>query len=991
MVRRPSISRTAALVLLVVCSATWLAVAPSALIAWGSRPAAAESSVGVTVLETDAAAMPLGIDDPAPRFTWRLTGVGDIHQTSARVMVATRADLLRSGAADVWDSGTVNSSEPAQIYAGPPLHARTRYFWTVHVTTNITPAGAWAEPAWFETALLSPEAWKATWIAGPERRGPLSDAEGAADDAEIRAAGEFCRPVDWLTTSWSAKLKKNNQGECRELRPAPMLRKAFHVGKPIASARLYATGLAYADLAVNGRPTSKRTIEPAFTNYAKTVLYTTDDVTGLLAQGDNVVSAVLGSGHFDDAARTWDWGWEDAEWRATPRLRLELHVAYRDGSEDVIASDASWKVSIDGPTRFDSYYLGETFDARHDIPGWRTPGFDDGAWANARTVDAPMGVLRAETHEPIEEVARRQPGTRRQPKPGIVVYDIGQNLTGWAELGVDAPRGTAIEIFYSEKLADDGTASTSGNDLVFGQLQTDYYVARGGGHETWVPRFSYKGFRYIQISGPGATPLPAGVTVAVAGVRQVRTSVASTSDLDIAQPTLANIHRNTRWAIQSNLHGIITDTPVYEKNGWTGDAQLTAPTASFLFDTERLYRKMFQDMADAQTAEGEVPLLSPSNRNYGYVGKPAFKPTDCCGATPAWDAFWFVLPWESYQRYGDRRALERTFPLMTHYLDDWIPRWTDKDGDEYAYTLTSGLGDWLPPKDVPTINALVSTAFLARMARIAADTARVLHDDAGAARYDALFDHVRTDFNARFLSADGVYQEKAADGFVETAQILPLAFGLVPEAQRAAVADRLADDIVKNHAGHAYVGVIGAAYVLPALTATGHHDVAFTVATQTSEPSWGFWTDTLKFTALGESWPADTRSRNHHFFGAIVQWFYEDLAGIRPLEPGFALVGFAPRIPAKGLDHVAARYDSVRGPIRSEWTRRADGIDFRVTVPPNARGRIDLPATDVSHVRGVRGGRELAVGEEPGVAVGRTPDGQVRVEFGSGDYEFVVR
>jgi alpha-L-rhamnosidase len=746
-------------------------------------------------------------------------------------------------------------------------------------------------------------------------------------------------------------------------------------------------------LAINGQPTSRRRLEPAFTNYSKTVLYTTDDVTDLLKPGENVVSVVLGSGHFDDAARTWDWGWEFAEWRATPRLRLDLRISYADGSDEVVASDATWKVSTDGPTRFDSYYLGETFDARREIPGWRGTGFDDRAWGDARAVDGPAGVVRAEMHEPIAEVDTRAPGTRHEPRPGIVVYDVGQNLTGWAELSVDAPRGTPFEIFYSEKLSPDGTASTAGNDLVYGQLQTDYYVARGDGHESWTPRFSYKGFQYVQISGPNRTPLPDGVKASLLSVRQVRTSLASTGDLEIDQPTLAHIHRNTRWAVQSNLHGIITDTPVYEKNGWTGDAQLTAPTASLLFDTERLYRKMFQDMADAQTAEGEVPLLSPTNRNYGYVGKPAFKPTDCCGATPAWDAFWFVVPWESYQRYGDIRALERTYPLMRRYLDDWIPRWTAKDKDAYAYTLTSGLGDWLPPRDVPTINALVSTAFLARMAHIAADTARALHDEPGAARYDELFRSVRSDFNARFLGADGVYREKADDGFVETAQILPLAFNLVPDRQRAAVAENLANDIMTRRAGHAYVGVIGAAYVLPVLTATGHQDVAFTVATKTDEPSWGYWTDTLNFTALGESWPADTRSRNHHFFGAIVQWFYEDLAGLRPLEPGFGLIGFTPHVPSHGLDHVAVRYDSVRGLIRSEWTKRTDGIDFTVAVPATARGRIDLPADDPMLVRVASrsGDGVVALADAPGVRVGKAEDGHVRLEFGSGEYEFIVR
>ena len=610
------------------------------LLAQGSSGA----GVSVTRLETDAAATPLGIDDKAPRFTWILTsGRRGVLQTAFRVLVASRPELAADGRADVWDSNQIDSESPWISYAGPPLASRTRYFWTVRVWAGTDVASEWAAPSWFETGLLEPADWHGQWIAGPERSGPLTQAHGEADDHAIRAAGELCRPVGWLTTGWSAAAKKNNQGACRELRPAPLLRRSFTIGKPVTRARLYASGVAYADLTLNGRPVSARRLEPAFTNYSKTVDYTTDDVTSLLHPGENVVAAVLGSGQFDDAARTWHWGWEDAEWRGTPRLRLDLHVTYEDGSEDVIVSDRSWKVSVDGPTRFDNYYLGETYDARREIAGWPRPGFDDAAWAAARVVDGPTGVMRAETHEPIEIVATRPAGTRSEPLPGVIVYDVGQNLTGWAELAVEAPAGTAVEVFYSEKLADDGTASTDGNALVYGQLQTDYYVSKGKGRETWRPRFSYKGFRYVQLSGPNRQPLAAGVAAEIVRVDVVRTSVPDTSTFEVSQPTLAHIHRNTAWAIHSNMAGIITDTPVYEKNGWTGDAQLTSGAASLLVDTERLYRKMFQDMADGQTTEGEVPLLSPSNRNYGYVGKPAFKPVDCCGATPAWDAFWFVL------------------------------------------------------------------------------------------------------------------------------------------------------------------------------------------------------------------------------------------------------------------------------------------------------------------------------------------------------------
>ena len=957
----------------------------------GWRASAQPAGLTLARLETDAAPRPLGIDDRTPRLSWALvSGRRGVWQTARRVLVASKPELAREGRADVWDSGQVTSSDPWIVYAGPALKSRTRYHWTVRAWATNGLASSWAQPTWFETALLDADEWRGRWIAGPERKGVLSEAEGKADDDVIRRAGEFCRPVAWLTSGFAAPLVRNNQGECRELRPAPLLRKSFRISKSVVKARVYSSGLAYNHLTVNGEPVSDSVLDPGFTDYSRTVLYTTQDVTALVRQGVNVIASQLGSGHYDDATRTWDWSWEQAEWRAAPRLRLDLYIAYRDGTEQVVSSDGSWQASTAGPVRYDSYYLGETYDARRELTGWDRPGPASAAWEAARVVNAPAGVLRAQTHEPVRVVDVRQPGTRTEPVPGVFVYDIGQNLTGWAEVRVNAPAGSAIEIFYSEKLGADGKASTAGNDLVFGQLQTDYYVAKGAGDEVWSPRFSYKGFQYVQLSGPKGEPLPKGVSVTVERVQQVRTGLARTSRWEASSGTLNRLHGNTAWAIQSNMHGIVTDTPVYEKNAWTGDASLTAGAASLLFDTERLYRKMFQDMLDAQTGQGEVPLLAPGNRNYGYVGKPAFKPADCCGATPAWDSFWFVIPWESWMRYGDRRALEKTYPAMRKYLDEWVPRWTDKDGDGFAHTLTAGLGDWVPPEGVPTINALTSSAYYAYLTRIAAETARALDEPQDAARYDELFKKIRADFNARFLGRGGFYREKETDPFVQSAQILPLAFGLVPDERRAAVAGRLADDIMKHRGGHAYVGVLGARYILPVLTDSGYHDVAYTVATQTTEPSWGYWTDVAKFTALGEHWPADTRSRNHHFFGAIVQWFYEDLAGIRPLEPGFRKIEFKPEIPTTGLDGVSASYESVRGLVATRWKRTATGLELDVTVPPNATGRVHVPASNSRAVTEAGGGKAVIADKADSVKLIGVEGGRLVYEVGSGRYQFRV-
>jgi alpha-L-rhamnosidase len=942
----------------------------------------------VAPLRTNGAVEPLGIDTAVPRFTWALESTRrGVMQTAYRVTVGRSEAGARRG--ELWDSGRVESSDPWALYAGPALGSRARYFWTVQAWATGGFRADAAPPTWFETAYLDPSEWRGDWIAGPERRLTRSTPEaGRADDAAVRAAGEFCRPVGWLTTGFSARTP-NDQGECRELRPAPLLRKTFEVTKTVARARLYASGLGYARVFVSEAPASARVLDPAFTSYGRTVLYTTDDVTALLRPGRNAIAVELGSGRFDDATRTWDWGWDEAEWRATPRLRLDLRIDYADGTEEVVGTDGSWKVSTDGPHRFDSLYLGETYDARRERPFWWELHLDDSRWAPARVVDGPAGVLRAQAQQPIEVMRAHAPGVRSEPAPGVVVYDVGLNLTGWAVIRVRAPAGAAIEVFYSEKLDGTGRASTDGNALVYGQLQTDHYVARGGGDEVWTPSFSYKGFQYIQVSGPSGTSLPAGASVSVERIEEVRSALPRTSSFRSDQPTLDRIHASTVRAVQSNLHGIVTDTPVYEKNAWTGDAALMAGTTPLLFDAERLYRKMIQDMSDAQTPEGELPLLCPSNRNYGYVGKPYFKPPECCGATPAWDAFWFEIPWESYRHYGDTRTLAAAYPGMQRYLDDWVPRWTGKDGDAFGQTLTSGLGDWLPPKGVPTLDALVSTAYYARLVRIAADTAGVLEREADAARYRDLFARIRSDFNARFLGPDGVYRDTAGEPFAQSAQVLPLAFGLAPDDGRAALVERLAADLA-SRGGNASVGVIGARHVLPVLTAEGRHDAAFDAATQTDEPSWGFWTDVLHFTSLGESWPADTRSRNHHFFGAIVQWLYEDLAGIRPLEAGYGRILIEPRIPTKGLGRVSASYASVRGGVASEWRRTPTGLELNVTVPPNATARVVVPAARARDVREVASGSSVPARDAPSVRLESESDGRVVFEVGSGRYAFVV-
>lgn len=388
------------------------------------------AGASATTLQTDAAAQPLGIDDATPRLSWQVTsGARGVQQVGDQIVVAGSRAQAVAGRGEVWDSGVVASTYPFAMYGGPALMSRTRYHWTVRVWLQDGRVTDWAEPAWFETALLHAGDWRGQWIAGPERRlARWTPEDGQADDAAIVAAGEFCRPPQWPAAPMIPLISQipNDQGGCRELRPAPLFRKSFEIQKRVVSARVYSAGLAYNDLQINGRAASDRVLDPVFTDYSRTVRYTTLDVTDLVRRGDNVIATELGSGKYDDATRTFDWGWDVAEWRATPSLRLDLYLRYADGTEQVVSSDDSWKVSVDGPRRFDSFYLGETYDARREIAGWANPGFDDARWASARVVPGPAGVLRAEHSEPSRVVAIRGPGVVWTRAPGVVVYDIGQ-------------------------------------------------------------------------------------------------------------------------------------------------------------------------------------------------------------------------------------------------------------------------------------------------------------------------------------------------------------------------------------------------------------------------------------------------------------------------------------------------------------------------------------------------------------------------------------
>jgi alpha-L-rhamnosidase len=688
-------------------------------------------------------------------------------------------------------------------------------------------------------------------------------------------------------------------------RPAPVLRSRFTVGKPVTSARLYISGLAYYDAELNGDRVGRQVLDPGFTDYDKTVLYATHDITRGLKPGANELTVTLGRGFYGMTTPN-VWNWHQAEWHAEPRLLAQLVVTHPDGSRTVVGSDADWEVA-DSPTVSDSLYAGETYDAR------RTP-----TWRAATVLDPPKGTLKAQQHEPIEVVETVTP-VSITPVTGGYVADMGRTTAGWTRLTVTAPAGTVIRLQHGEKLNADGTVQ-GGNGHVPGRHQLDEYVCAGTGTETWEPRFSYKGFRYVQVSGLPAAPQPADLLG-----RVVHSAVPDTGDFTCSEPFYEQLERAMRRTIRNNLHGIPTDTPMYEKNGWTGDAQLGAPIMAYALGVSRFLTKWLGDIADSQTDAGQLPVIVPSG-GWGYGD---------LGPSPEWTTVYPFVLREMYRTYGDDRVAAEHWPTLVKYLDWELGRLQN------GLAITA-LGDYLPPGyggNPPEDTRLTATAYLHRGLTDAAALGDVLGDTAVATRYRQAAAGLKDALNATFLRGDAYRTDKDPD-YRQTSNVIPLAFGLVPpDAVAAVVANLVAD--VRARGDHLNTGALGTSELLPVLTAHGHADVAHAIATQRTYPSWGYWFDNGADT-MWEMWPVDSRSRDHYFQGTVVRWLYENVAGLRPGDAGYRRFVVRPDATV-GVTWAKTSVETVRGRAAVEWSRTGAGFAMTVDVPFGATAEVHVP------------------------------------------------
>ncbi|MEM0345606.1 MAG: family 78 glycoside hydrolase catalytic domain [Thermofilaceae archaeon] len=738
-----------------------------------------------------------------------------------------------------------------------------------------------------------------------------------------------------------------------------LLRREFELPAPVRKAFAHVTGLGYYELRINGRRVGDRVLDPLWTDYNKRVLYATYDVTDLLRPGGNAIGIMLGRGRYIKA-----YGYDEVL-----KAILQLEIELVDGRRIRVVTDESWRAS-DGPIVEDDVYGGEVYDATREQEGWDQPGFDDSGWRPVQTVDHPGRLVPSGPIPPIRRVGYLKARRVLNPAPGVYVFDFGQNMAGWARIRVRGPRGVRVQLRYAELIDERGNLDTRN---LRGAKATDVYVLKGEGVEVYEPRFTYHGFRYVEVTGYPGVPSLDDVEAVV-----VHSDVEPAGGLATSCELVNDIHRIVLWSIKSNLMGVPTDCPQRdERMGWGGDAQLTAEAAMLNFWMPGFYEKWLEDWLDAQLEDGSVPdVVPPYWRLY---------PAD-----PAWGEAYVVIPWLLYTFYGDRLVLER------HY--EGVRRWVEfllAKAENYVLRF-SKYGDWCPPRRIKALEIpgeLVSTWVLYNDLRLLSQWAGELGKQDDARKYAELADRVAEAFNREFLRENRYYVSPGC----QTCNALPLASGITPENLRGAVFEALVRDVEVEKDRHLDTGIVGTKYLLPVLSEYGRPDLAYAVATQTSYPSWGYMIREGA-TTLWERWEllkgGAMNSHNHHMFGTVDIYFYRYLAGVRPLKPGFR--EFAVKPDPVGPERVSASVRALTGSIQIELSRSQGVNVLKVHVPVGSSALIYVPTHGLRKPVVLESGRVVWRGGEPlelteGVERAWAEGEYAVFKVGSGTYVFEAR
>ena len=879
-------------------------------------------------LTTEQRLEPLGLDSRRPRLSWKLESARRGAAQTAYRITATEHPTDRL----IWDSGRRESADTVGVpWDGPVLRSATRYHWRVEVWDE-TGAPAGVAQTWFETGLLHRDDWAAVWVGRDPLALPYADPPA-----------------------------ENVETESSLVAPPLCLRREFHLARRPVRARLYATARGVYEPRLNGERVGDLELAPGWTEYRHRLQYQTYDVTEHVHEGDNVLAAIVADGWWCgfvgfDAHRP------ARHYGDQPAFLAQLVLDFADGSHQVIATDRSW-TEQPGAIRAADLLMGEHVDARLHVPGWDTPGLAEG-FAPVAVLDSSLGPLVAEPDEPIR-VTRDVPAVDVRPMgPGRFIVDFGQNLVGRVRLNLrDAPGGRRILVRHAEIL-DDG-------ELYVANLRrataTDVYVTAGERVEVFEPRFTFHGFRYVEVDGHTGELSTSDITA-----RVLHNDTPYTGRFECSDPVVNQLQANITWGQRGNFVAVPTDCPQRdERLGWLADAQIFAPTASRNADVSAFFARWLRDVVDGQDNDGAFRDVAP----VVSVGREA---------APAWGDAGVIIPWHLWRVYGDRRVLADCFDAMlgwVRHIHRHNPelRWRHRTGNSY--------GDWLQV-DATTPRDVLATAYFARSTQLVARAAEVLGRDGEANELWTLYDSVRDAFAASYVDQDG-----RVEGGTQTGYLLALAFGLLPEHLVPAAVEHLAADIEKRDY-RLTTGFVGVALLCPVLADHGRADLAYALLHQDEYPSWGYsirhgattiwerwdgWTDHAGFQS-----PA-MNSFNHYSLGSVGDWLYGRVAGIdqTPRSVGYRELSLRP-LPGGRLSWARAEQETVRGRVACGWSIEDGRITVTATVPPGSTALLEIPTPDPGSVRE----EGAPVAGRPGV-LGVEPSAEgVTLRLASGRYTF---
>lgn len=811
---------------------------------------------------------PINIDCSQPRFSWEYNAAEDF-QKAYTLDVAATDDFTEI----LWTSGRVEDDATLASYQGGPLESFTTYWWrlTAEMESGATLVSA---PQKFETAMMSGYEWQAQWIS---------------------------------------------DGRDRDFAPAPMVRKSFKLAQEPAQARLYISAAAYYRLSVNGEPISDITLDPGYTVYSRTNLYSTYDITPYINIGENVIGAVLGNGFYNEIEPVATWDFEKAYWRGRARMIAELHITYEDGTKEVILTDPSWKCAI-GPYLSNNIYSGDIYDARLEIEGWDGTRLNDSDWTQAVAVDAPSDHLVSQQNPPVRECEVLDAVGMQKFSDTLYVFDFGRNISGVSSLSLDCESGIKVTLRHGELLKEDGMIQMGNIDIYFYpkqdfEIQTDIYYTKEG-EQCFSPCFTYHGFRYVEVS----TSKPVELTAESLKARFIHTDVEPVGSFECSNELINKINAASKLSYLDNLVSIPTDCPQREKNGWTADANLAIDLALLNYDGIKFYEKWVNDMIDSQLPDGNVPGIVPT-AGWGY--------DDWIG--PVWASAFFMIPDALAHYYGDTKAIEMIYPTCAKYLE-YLGNRLDPDG-----TVTYGIGDWVyyntaTPTDYST------TLFYWWQNVLMGRYSDILGLD--GAKYREKADFLSDLIQKKHFNTDTCLYGNGS----QAGQAMALYFGIVPEQYREQLAASL-NQMIADNGYYLDFGSVGSKFAPRVLADYGYEETVMKMLLKEDAPSWGGWIS-QGLTTLAERWALDFEgfrdsSANHVFLGDISAWMVKYLAGIRYENDyeGNCDIRIQPCF-VEELDWAKAEYKSPKGLISSSWKREGDRITLDVTVPANTKATV---------------------------------------------------